>query len=227
MPVVAQLLNISTGLYDSIAETFSRNAVKQAEAQDQGQGSHNCNLFQLDVNYRWSNIVLDERISEGENGTVTAAYGEEGHVTRAGDRAPDAPGLERVRGTGDARSRLFDIFSPALHTILVFASPGLGGIDKTRDLLFPFTFTGREQLRVHVAYQVVVVQPQGKSDGFQNIGVDADVYEDAEGHAFSGYGVSSEEGHGPTSVFVRPDSWIGAFVTSKRGVEQYLSSIFL
>lgn len=225
MPVIAQLLNISTKIYDNIADTFSRNAVKQAETQKQDQSQRRRNLFQLNVNYRWSNIVLDERISEEDKGTVIAAYGEEGHVTRAGDRAPDAPGLKRIRGTGEARSRLFDIFSPALHTILVFASPGSGGVDKTRDLLSPLTFIERGQLKI--AYQVVIVQPQGNSDGFQDIGVNAEVYEDAEGHAFSGYGVPSEEGQGPTVVFVRPDSWIGSFATSRRGVERYLGAVFL
>ena len=86
-------------------------------------------LFQLDLNYRWSSIVFDERFASSS--AQKDAYGKLGQDLRAGDRAPDAPSLVilhskvtsigKVSGQVGASVRLFDIFEPTVHTALVFA----------------------------------------------------------------------------------------------------------
>ena len=75
MPVIAQLLNISTKPFDNIVDAFSTNtpappapsaaalqAVKQAQRQNENKSTcaKRCKLFQLDVDYRWIGVVVDE-----------------------------------------------------------------------------------------------------------------------------------------------------------------------
>ena len=116
MSVIAQLLNISTKLLDNIADAFSANtpappapsvallqAVRRAQRQNENKSTcaERCKLFQLDVDYRWSGVVVDERYADEdkEKGGTVEAYGEElGRAAWAGDRAPDAPALKRIGG---------------------------------------------------------------------------------------------------------------------------------
>lgn len=229
MPVIAQLLNISTKLFDNIADAVSANtptppasnaalqAVKQAQEHNEGesQWAKRRKLFQLDVNYRWSEVVVDERYSDEEKeNEAGAAYGEEGRAARAGDRAPDAPGLKRVDRADSAPTRLFDVFSPAMHIVLVFASSDSSAV---QELLAPLL--SAEEL--NGAYRVVVLRPKGSTGLFTEVA--DEVYEDAEGHSYVGYGIPG--GEKPLAVIVRPDSWIGAFATSRKGVEAYIGAI--
>ncbi|KAI5982022.1 hypothetical protein EDC04DRAFT_1900040 [Pisolithus marmoratus] len=90
----------------------------------------------LGVNYRTSPIIVDEFISTPTSGAaaVYSAYGEtqEG-ILRAGDLAPDAPGLVPVISPGHTsvnirsgpqsnemagRTRMFDIFASTHHTVI-------------------------------------------------------------------------------------------------------------
>ncbi|EKM48470.1 uncharacterized protein PHACADRAFT_266336 [Phanerochaete carnosa HHB-10118-sp] len=91
---------ITTDLFDRTFGVDTQRKLADARAAEQaGAGTdatareqvwiRGRKLFQLDVNYRWSTIVLDERFAGGESTRV--AYGEPGQDVRAGDRAPDAP----------------------------------------------------------------------------------------------------------------------------------------
>lgn len=146
-------------------------------------------------------------------GTVNVrdAYGVPGHDVRAGDRAPDAP--ELVSSTGET-TRLFDIFSPAAHTVLLFSSGDLIAVQNMLGVL--------GTLPTHL-FNVAVVDSPGRGAQSPAPGVDF-VLEDAKGHAKEGYGLKNTTS--PVAVLVRPDGMIGAFATSPQGVEKYLSVVF-
>ena len=82
-------------------------------------------LHQFGINYRWSPIVVDER-SPKDNAAVDP-YGLNRSPTdlvRAGDRAPDAPGLVVLASTdhlGQGTTSLFALFGVAHHTVLIFS----------------------------------------------------------------------------------------------------------
>ena len=176
-------------------------------------------LLQLGVNYRGSAIVVDETEAKTETadaaGTTDAdSYTDDG-VLRGGDRAPDAPALLRLDGT----TRLFDIFKPYLHTVLIFSSAT--AVSRSTAVL--------EALQIYPtsSIQSVVVHTwevyQSSEAGLELATM---VVKDKLGHAYQGYAVAprSEE----LSVFiVRPDGVIGGLVHGVEGVQKYFSGIFL
>lgn len=216
MPVIADMLKITTELYERSFNTDTQRKLAAARAAEQAGPAgddtarergwfRGRKLFQLDINYRWSPVVLDERLGGGES--VRVAYGEPEQDVRAGDRAPDAPIFVEGKGT-----RLFDIFSPTYHTILFF---GVG--DKAEEVL--------DVLRGFPAGLVKILLVKSSKEATAAIfsGVDT-VVEDKEGHARKGYGLDGQEG--PVAVAVRPDGMIGAFATSAKGLEKYFSLVF-
>lgn len=179
-------------------------------------------LNQLGVNYRWSSIVIDECHSKPS--VVEGAYGAVGSAEigplRAGDRAPDASGLEIVSATADGAQRicLFDLFNPACHTVLVFVPPG-----------------GEASATVASIVDVVKGQPAGT---IQTFAIFAHEYAagaripnfdillvDKDGYAGDTYHTRIVDG--VLSVIVRPDGVVGGIVTNSMGVKQYFSSVFL
>ncbi|KAK0421799.1 hypothetical protein EV421DRAFT_1915109 [Armillaria borealis] len=97
IPVIAAMLDKTTDLHN---KTFAGGA-----ASSEGSG----------VNYRGSPIVIDE---EGTPESVDPYRSGEGGALRAGDRAPDAPGL--LYCPRDEKTCLFDIFRTSYHTVLIF-----------------------------------------------------------------------------------------------------------
>lgn len=85
LPVVAAMLDMVVNL----TKRITNDSQVVSLAQD-------IEVRQFGVNYRGSDIVIDEFAEEGE---VIDPYrsGEHGTV-RAGDRAPDAPGLRSTSG---------------------------------------------------------------------------------------------------------------------------------
>ena len=170
-------------------------------------------IFQLDVNYRWSTIVLDERFEDKPIEKI--AYGVAGHDVRAGDRAPDAPELISLtpKGKGET-TRLFDVFKPDVHTVLLFGSGDLKELDAALDIL---RIHPRELFKL-----VLIVAPGAVIQG--NV-EDLDIIlEDTKGNAKEGYGL--QDSTAPVMILVRPDGMIGAFAISERGVQSYLSVVF-
>lgn len=176
-------------------------------------------IFQLDIHYRWSEIILDERYEQVDDSGDP--YGVPGRDLRAGDRAPDAPGLE----SGETQTRLFDLFTPSAHTVLVSVTPeSAGGL---ASVLAPLKDTNAELIKANVVRIVYIfakdigrnlVETVVTEDGKQG-------YIDAGGHAFVGYGIDPTSSTS-TAVVVRPDGMIGAFVISAKGVEKYIRTVF-
>ncbi|KAI5117287.1 hypothetical protein M0805_009183 [Coniferiporia weirii] len=180
-------------------------------------------LFQLELNYRWSSIVLDERFGEGVSESEKNAYGTVGSTVRAGDRAPDAPGLivlsnnaalekvGKVEGKQGESVRFFDIFDPSTHTILVFS---------TDTILFSEIGRVLKRLPTGLVQTLLIVTDAGSLPSGENSKADL-VLEDKEGHAYRGYGVDDIA----KIVVVRPDGMIGAFVKGSEGVESYFTKV--
>lgn len=172
-------------------------------------------LNQLGVNYRGSPIVLDER-SKDEEGRVYDAYGDSDAVLRAGDRAPDSPGLgiikEDFASTGQKGKTVTlydDIFHATHHTILVFSAIDIQAVESLLEK-FPKDI-----------FRTVSILPKGVTTGVQ-AGTSLRV-EDSEGYAFKFY-LLPEQKSG--IVVVRPDGVIGAIVDGVDGVERYLKLVF-
>ncbi|KAL5508461.1 hypothetical protein ACEPAH_6080 [Sanghuangporus vaninii] len=224
----------------SAATPLSESEKKQGEVEEKNSKDPQADkkyfrgrkLFQLDLNYRWSPIVFDERrpavsASSGEsNNKERDAYGKPDHDLRAGDRAPDAPGLvvlhkssrpigkigKVVEGAEDGVIRLFDTFDPTAHISLVFSSDQ-SFIKAVQDVL---------KVLPDGLIRTVLIVPQDAS--ISSVGEDVDlVLDDKEGHAYKGYGIEKDAN---VVMIVRPDAMIGAFAASTAGVEQYLNKVF-
>ena len=202
LPVIAEMLNLTTGIFNHLRSSVSLEASMRREKR----------MDMLGVNCRSSPIVLDE-FTQGE---PVSAYGmlEEG-VLVAGDRAPDAPELGVVAAQATHRAetetRLFNVFCPVYHTVLVFA---------------PDVVASADVLEVLKRYpgdviRPVIVLPQGSE---VTPGAQADVIIDRGGHAYRGYlAVKGEK----RVVVVRPDGVVGAMVRGAEGVGAYFAKLFV
>ena len=201
------MLNISTTIHKTLG-IFARDA-SQFEGRE--------NLMQLGVNYRGSSILVDERNAGGSDGDVNVdSYTIDGFV-RAGDRAPDAPGSSG----GSGPPRLFDIFRPYRHTVLLFATGD--EVEKMK----PVT-QALQQCPPGTVFSVILY-PQGATHDRQVADLGANlVLEDQNGHAFEGYGITKDTNIGSslTVVIVRPDGVIGSIVYGVEGVHKYFKIIF-
>ncbi|KAJ7769132.1 FAD binding domain-containing protein [Mycena maculata] len=197
LPVIAEMLKLTTALHE---KTVAAVAGGGAGAPDNGAFARGGALSMLGVNARGSGIVLAEA---GPAAGAGGAYAEAAGV-RAGYRAPDAPGL------GGAAARLFELFGPAAHTVLVF-----GGDDDAR-----FTVASAVSRWPRGAVRGVRVLAAGQSAEGRLGGV----VEDREGHAYAAYAGGVPEGE-IRVVIVRPDGIVGA-VGSAEVVDQYRKLIF-
>ncbi|EPS95859.1 hypothetical protein FOMPIDRAFT_142547 [Fomitopsis schrenkii] len=199
LPVIAAMLQKSTLLF---------NAMQKGKEDGWKRGG---DLFQLGVNYRWSSIVVDERTPKPKGPEEVNPYGDgsDGSL-RAGDRAPDAPGLLPV--SGGAPTSLFDVFGPNHHTVLLFNVPA-----EESERVLAVTRNYPDGL-----VKAVVISPQGASAA--KVAGQPDVAAvDQDGHAFAGYQVPLEE---PTIVIVRPDGVVGGTVYSLSGFQEYFRNVF-
>lgn len=230
LPVIAEMLNITTELSKELEyKSETRRGIKAAQAQaaqkdkdEEKLYKRDWKLFQLDVNYRWSEIVFDERFTTeaGNDRVERHAYGMAGRDIRAGDRAPDAPALISIvdNASRTLSVRLFDVFKPTAHTALIFTSDPSGA--SVSNLLAPFSKVPKE------FFQFALVIPSGTEGNVESVlaGV-SHTFIDSEGHAYSGYGLRPSEEE-MWVVIVRPDGMIGAFAKSTEGLEKYLSLVF-
>ena len=169
-------------------------------------------LKQFGVNYRWSSIVLDERIPR-KTDDVLDPYGlKSGDTLRAGDRAPNATDLVCIdgAGTGNATS-LFELFSPTLHTVLVF------GEDTS---LMASTIKATTRYPGDVVASVAILASATAAVPIN--GANATV-QDGGNIAYDGYNVPKGNN---VAVIVRPDGFIGAIVLGESGVVEYFTSVF-
>ncbi|KAG2128829.1 FAD binding domain-containing protein [Suillus cothurnatus] len=199
LPVVSEMLDRTTKILNQAVKSENMTAPRSPI------------LFMLGINYRFSNIVLDEFAIPGK---PINAYGvlDEEHL-EAGDRAPDAPNMLQVgHGESDVKT-LFSLYRPSYHTVLVFV-PSLAGAT---------TILGALEAYDKSVVRSAVVLPSSAAD--VTVASPADlVLVDQEGHAYSAYLVEAAQ----TRVFViRPDGVVGAIVHGVEGMKKYFSGIFL
>ena len=208
LPVVAEMLDLTTKILKTTIDKPS---------SDEGW-RRTGNLNQLGVNYRWSSIVVDQNTDSG-----TGPSGREAHsaydveadgVLRAGDRAPDAPGLVKVNFDNQKSSestRLFNLLSPTYHTVLIFAE--VADVHATLQTL-------HARFSKELVRSVVLLR--SGTNVIQDVA--CDVFEDYDGHAYDAYkGAEGVNG----IVIIRPDGVTGAIVKDVEWVERYFRGIFL
>jgi hypothetical protein len=227
-PVIAEMLRQTTALLE--ANTRSLEAAGNVSGSS-GAGGKQVNswmrgrsLFMLGINYEWSPIVLDDhRARPTREEGAARAYGADAlpEGVRAGDRAPDAPGLRVLAGTWFAPGStpaLFDAFRPNHHTVLFFDR---AAATATPDLLEPMLTVVLRQPADIVRTALVL----GSETIYATTSpVDVTLF-DAQGYAFKHYDIS-KDASALTAVVVRPDGVIGAIVRSGGALEQYFKLIF-
>ncbi|KDQ10916.1 hypothetical protein BOTBODRAFT_163427 [Botryobasidium botryosum FD-172 SS1] len=220
MPVIAEMLNLSTNLLkltsdkSTMASALAPGAPAAAGPSADGW-TRDHKLRQLGVNYRWSTIVVDERTPPvaGEIGDV---YGSGVGIVRAGDRAPDAPGLIH-----DTTTTLFKEFSPTVHTVIVFgAKDGSVPLQTLRALA---SYNARARADSPLVRSIIVL-PSALAPYTCGPPPTSKTLVDRDGHAHKEYAIAAD---GPAYVIiVRPDGVIGAIVEGAEGITKYFSGIF-
>ena len=201
LPVIAEMLKLTTVLLDK-----SVAADRDSQAKSWERGSE---YFQLGVNYRGSRITLDEDSSGPREANPYGSL--EVETVRPGDRAPDAPELQPLGLSSDPILRLFDIFRPHYHTVLIFAK------DSTQATPIG---TALEMLSTGIAHSIVLLPSEGSYNS-NHRGVDRAVI-DTQGHAYDAYGAKKGQ---LTIVIVRPDAVVGAIVRDVDGLQRYFRMI--
>lgn len=158
---------------------------------------------QLGVNYRDTPYVFDERAKSAQVNSVRNPYGR-GEALRAGDRAPDASALLDMHDASNAM-RLFDLFSVACYTVLIFATKC--------DVALPVAEALKEYPPETI--QRVIILPCSGSESFD---INCLVLKDSLNHANSAYGAKSGV---VTVASIRPDGVVGAITTSLGGLHRY------
>ncbi|KAH7925919.1 hypothetical protein BV22DRAFT_1128595 [Leucogyrophana mollusca] len=197
LPVIAEMLELTTAILN---KTMNRTESTPESTMTRGQ-----KLYMLGVNYRFSPIVVDEF---SDTGPVNAYGVLQDGVLIAGDRAPDAPKL--IRSDGEP-TRLFDIFRPAYHSVLVF-SPDSASATPLLSAL--------SQYDSSVLRSAVVLPSSAEPSSTST--ADLTLVDDG-GYAYGGYLVKEGE---TRVVVVRPDGVVGAIVSGVQGLEKYFGLVF-
>ncbi|KAF8150684.1 FAD binding domain-containing protein [Crassisporium funariophilum] len=205
LPVVAAMLNLTTALL--------KKTVAGGTSEEPWKRSGNIN--QLGVNCRGSSIVFDELKSstvgvEQPVHTSSAYDVEADGILQAGDRAPDAPGLVLVvnRQSSDGPTRLFQLFAPDRHTVLIFADSA----------------SYKSVLAAALTYENDLVRTVVLGGAGNRGDYGSDAFEDCEGYAHAAY----KGGDGASrNMIIRPDGVLGAIVSSGAGLKRYFAGIFI
>ncbi|KAI0711180.1 FAD binding domain-containing protein [Cerioporus squamosus] len=214
LPVIADMLAITADLYTPLVKSKADDNAGLGGSDKGSSGFmkwRNNALRQLDINYRWSPVVLDARGMNGLDGDALKAggyHGYPGEPMRAGDRAPEAPALVDASGK---ETSLFEIFKPNAHTVLVFSPEHAGS--KAQEVV-----AAAQASPLASVMKTLVLGRDGVPAAIEG----ANAYHDKEGHAQKAYGVDDQ---GLTIVVVRPDGHIGAFVNDVDVLQTYISRI--
>jgi hypothetical protein len=199
LPVIAGLLQLTKELYQK-AMDLDPHKETLGEDTPLHRGRE---IYQLDVNYRGSPIVVD--------GLDKETY-EAGKRLRAGDRAPDAPGIVPLNpGLRPGTTHLFDTFSSSKHTALIFL--------KEKEDVEHYL----EQLKRYPPGTVlpIVVLQQGDERSVDVFG-QTNVVRDSVGYAWKNYSTERDT----RIAIVRPDGCVGALGSGPSVVEEYRDLIF-
>lgn len=214
------MLQITTKILD--------NAFAAGTGQSRSTWSRGGDLNQLDVNYRHSSIVVEQRATPGASGNENTGYHRDpSSGLRAGDRAPDATGIVALDSQQLTSDRIHKIFDITRHTVLFFHSkPDSGSLGSYLGLI--------EGLRDHgKLLKKVLILPAGFNAVDDTVvgsiagrALYDDVVRDKEGHAYEGYGVVLGADD-ITVVVVRPDGVVGAITRDVAGVKAYFDKVFV
>ncbi|KAJ3923577.1 FAD binding domain-containing protein [Lentinula edodes] len=211
LPVIAAMLDKST---------FLLNRGLEKPRSDNSNWTRGAEFKQLGINYRGSSTLVDETTDLTKDLIRSDSYSlASDGVVHAGDRAPEAPGLDVLHSDGNftTMTSLFDIFKPDHHTVLIFSSLRYKGEEIASEL------SGYAKSLVETVLILPALSQSEQIASGQQFGVDL-VLRDGGGHAYKGYpalpGLC-------TVVVVRPDGIIGAIVGGVDGLRQYLSGVFL
>ncbi|KAL0064071.1 hypothetical protein AAF712_009037 [Marasmius tenuissimus] len=207
IPVISNMLNFTT---DLMRQAFSQSGTTLGLMND----NKAFDMRQLGINYRASPIVLDEYL-EGSPQESVDPY-RDGHdlKARAGDRAPEAPGLVRVQKGEKITVALYDLLDVTSHTVLIFGEPG----SDTQAVL------DHVKSYPQGTVKCAVVLPQGSDVCQGSLGKENIFVLDQEGHAYKHYHALEEE---QRIVAIRPDGYIGAAVRGQEGLKRYLSGLLV
>ncbi|KAJ7465473.1 FAD binding domain-containing protein [Mycena galericulata] len=197
MPVVAEMLSLSTELHAKAFPHIPDSAFDAAPASDVSTDPmmRSSKLLQLGINYRWSAITRDDR-DTGEHSVEMNPYGTMGAKIRAGDRAPYVGELQED-GVRDLFALLHD--SPS-HVVLFFPMSTLDSLGNLK------RWIDAELLHVAVIYGGPIVTPATITRGVQ-------YFFDPRGLVAETYDVSGER---DMYVVIRPDGIIGAYTFNWR-----------
>ena len=199
LPIIANLLELTKELLKKAVELDPHNDAPEEDSPYR----RGLKLYQLDVNCRGSPVVVDRLDTESYK---------LGKRIRAGDRAPDAPGIIPLNaGLRPGTTRLFDIFTSSRHTALVFAKDD-EDVKPYLELL--------KQYPPDTVLPVIVLQ-QGDERNVDVFGKTS-VVRDSAGHSWKSY--STEQG--AKIVIVRPDGCVGAVGSSPGVIEEYRDLVF-
>jgi hypothetical protein len=163
------------------------------------------------INYRYSDIVLEERDTTPQDKREALMHAYSGYEEliniRAGDRAPEAPGLINNQRQ---KTSLFEQYKQTVHTVLIFSAEGQEQL--VTDVVASVKKYPRD------AVQAMVISSEKSSDF-----TGTNVFIDGDGHARSAYLVKKDT---VNVMVVRPDGIIGAIVLDAGGVHRYFSRIF-
>ncbi|KAF8835279.1 hypothetical protein BDN67DRAFT_1015679 [Paxillus ammoniavirescens] len=202
LPVVAEMLKQVTGLYNK--SDGDASAQRAAPAR----GKH---LFMLGINYRWSPIVVDKRSATQIPVEILKdrAYLGWDDELKAGDRAPECPGLM----LGEERTSLFHLLTPTKHTVLVFVGGDLND-GLTQRILGVLRSDFTEDTTDVFLVGSKTVSPS--SAPFPSL-------LDENGHARTAYQATNGR---PLVVVIRPDGIIGAMGETDAVLKGYSTLVF-
>lgn len=199
MPVIAKLLELTK---EYLQKTVDLDPHLDAPEED-SPFHRGIRLYQLDVNCRGSPVVVDRLDKE------TYKIGKR---LRAGDRAPDAPGIIPLNsGLRPGTTHLFDIFSPTEHTALIFVN-GDENVKPYLELL--------EHYPQDTVLPVIVLQ-QGDERNVDVFGK-TNVVRDSAGYVWKNYSTEDDT----KIAIVRPDGCVGALGPGPGVIEEYRALVF-
>ncbi|PFH50935.1 hypothetical protein AMATHDRAFT_3453 [Amanita thiersii Skay4041] len=201
LPVIADMLGKTTKLNDKTFTAGDHEGIRDSWKRGGA-------LNQLGVNYRTSPIIVDDDVPRDEN---YAAYSNESETAaRAGDRAPDAPGLSNVSVPGTTIN-LFNLYKPTHHTVFVFSGTK-SGYSELLDLC--------KQLPSATVRTYLILPPDATASIHSSFDC---ILQDNQGHAFSNFHVPLSS----VKVFaIRPDGVVGAAVNGVEGLRKYFVGVF-
>ncbi|KZT18220.1 hypothetical protein NEOLEDRAFT_1143696 [Neolentinus lepideus HHB14362 ss-1] len=214
-PIIKAMLEQTTALLEAASVSWGNFA-------QMGMGRNDrLPLYQLDINYRWSPVVLADKSCDRSSNGFPNRVSDQMDPIHAGDRAPDAPGLVDLSATSDNLMKtLFQYFKPTHHTALIFTS----AVTTIDSLLSALDEVPKNVVRSAVVLPGITVVRTDNIDKFVRRSSVDFALKDCENHAYSTYSVDPSKS---VVVIVRPDGMVGAIVGDGDGVRKYFRKILV